>query len=992
MSEQKFFHEYRRLNTEQKKAVDSIEGPVMVIAGPGTGKTQILTLRIANILRKTDTDPESILALTFTEAASANMRQRLVSVIGSSGYSVNIHTFHGFSNQLIQEYPEYFERITGFRNATELDRIDLVRSLINNEPLKWLKPRNNRFHYVLPIISAIKDIKKEGLVPEAFHRAILKERAELEGQKDVYHQRGPFAGTMKAAFRRQMHALERSEELAGLYQKYQEELRNRQLYDFEDMLLEVIHELLENETFRLMAQEKYQYVLVDEHQDTNGAQNKILALLMGHFPNPNLFVVGDEKQAIYRFQGANLANFLYFKDTFEKVKLITLTKNYRSIQPILDAAQSLIQHNKTPVLSPPLSAQHKKQVKVPAVKVYNFASQEAELLFLAERISALIEEGIPPFEIAILYRKNKDAFPIADFFERLGIPFVVESEQNILNDIEIRKLNTLLYAIYAFGDDSALIKALHVDFLNVDPLSFYALVVEAKKKRTSIHELLQKPLSESKRGHIHAVFEQIREWHIRSHNTNFSRFFEEIIREAGFLKHLLSLENRIEKLEKLSVLFDEIMRMGESTPGFSCADYLHFIRILDEHNLALRYVVKRQSQAVRLMTAHKAKGLEFDHVFIAGVYNTHWGNKRTAKLFHMPTQFKSLDSAEQDKNEDERRLFYMALTRARVGICVSYSRFSSDGSQRIPSQFIEEIGKTLKLNQEGNEYDFRAREKQHLLFAPKGKRARSTIDTDFVQERFSEYGLSPTALNNYLSCPWRYYFVNLMRLPITQTPPQLYGTAVHKALEKFFSKQTQGEKAGACFLVRAFEKELRATPLPEQILNELLEHGRSSLERYHAYYKDSWNYNTVNEFYISCVKLENEILLTGKLDKLELQDEKGNVIVVDYKTKKPESRNWIEGRTKNSMGNFKRQLVFYKLLLGNMPGKKYRMRAGEIDFTEPDDRGKFRKESFEISDEEVNKLRETIHDVAQEIRSLSFWDRKCEKKECEWCSLRNMMQ
>ena len=270
-------------------------------------------------------------------------------------------------------------------------------------------------------------------------------------------------------------------------------------------------------------------------------------------------------------------------------------------------------------------------------------------------------------------------------------------------------------------------------------------------------------------------------------------------------------------------------------------------------------------------------------------------------------------------------------------------------------------------------------------------------EKEYVRELFLKRGLSPTSLNNYLTCPWRFFYVNLLRVPKTETRHQIYGTAKHDALQKFFDSRRENKKIGSKFLVDAFADKLKKLPLTREDHQLLHQKGQASLAAYYNFYKNIWNHNTVNEFKISGVDFpvgkSQTIRLTGKLDKLEIQDPgpKIQVTVVDYKTKTPESRNWILGRTKNSNGDYFRQLTFYKLLLDSLPRSKYKMKLGVIDFVEPDDKGRFRKETFEITTADMNELKETIARTADEIFNLKFWNKRCGKKDCEYCELRELL-
>lgn len=992
MNTRRFNDLYRKLNPQQKEAVDAIEGPVMVIAGPGTGKTQILTLRIANILKQTDTTPDSILALTFTEAAAANMRQRLVSVIGSAAYYVNIFTFHGFCNHIIQEHAERFETIIGFNNASQVDQIDIIRSLLEEGSFEYLKPFGDHFFHVQNILGGIRDLKKEGIGAQEFSDLVAKSKEALLARNDLYHTKGAHKGSMKVVYQKELRQIGKNEELATFYHGYQAALAERRLYDFEDMLLAVIAELEAHKDFLLEIQEKYHYILVDEHQDTNGAQNKILELLSNFFPNPNLFVVGDEKQAIFRFQGASLDNFLYFKDAFADVRLVKLVHNYRSTQHILDASQSLIEHNEMAPLSDPLRASAQGAGSELAYHVFD--TDDGERLFLVEEIKRKIEEGVPPEEIAVLYRQNKDAFPIADVFERAGIPFVIESDQDVLGDREIAKINRIFEAIGDFGNDGKLVKALHVDFLDVDPLVVYQLLREVRERGGTLHELLAheslpKELPLEGLDRLVAVYHDMRRWHTLSFNTDFLDFFTTVMRESDAVNHLIKHPQRVEKLDKLGTLFDQLKHLVEHHRDYSLEDYLYYLEILKSHGVMIKANTRHTKHAVRLMTAHKAKGLEFDYVFIVGLYDGHWGNRRKMGTFTLPTRIAIVETS-HERNEDERRLFYMALTRARQLAHMSYARYASDGKERVPSQFIGEIHEKHLCEHDGCHFDERFEKSSH--FAPTSEVGLIENVEEFLRERFLQQGLSPTALNNYLTCPWRYYFNNLVRIPLAMSHHQVYGTLVHAILEDFFNERASGEEVGEEYLQARFTYHLEKQATSKRVYDAVAERGAQTLIDYYNANHKKWNYHTVNEYRIKGVIVEPGIKLTGTLDKLEINNDRNHVTVVDYKTKKPQSRNWIEGNTKTSNGDFKRQLVFYKLLLDEMPKKTYTMTEGVIDFVEPDDKGRFRREPFEITEEEVQELKQTIQTVATEILEMAFWDKRCGEKDCEYCSLRDMMQ
>ena len=319
-SEKAFAQAYGQLNLEQKKAVDSIEGPVMVIAGPGTGKTQILTLRIANILLQTDTAPNSILALTFTESGAKTMRERLLTYIGPVAYQVPIFTFHGFASMLIREYPEAYEHIVGGRPISDVERIRIIEDCLQDGS-SLLRPTGNPTYYVTPVGRMISELKKEYVSPDALSNIIASQENALQGIEQV-HTKGAHKGKVRGEYTKAEKNIEKNRALLHVYRLYESSLRTENVFDFEDMVSHTVTALQNNEDMLRDLQERYQYLLADEHQDVNGSQNKIIELLASYHDRPNVFVVGDEKQAIYRFQGASLDNFLYFKDRFTDTTII----------------------------------------------------------------------------------------------------------------------------------------------------------------------------------------------------------------------------------------------------------------------------------------------------------------------------------------------------------------------------------------------------------------------------------------------------------------------------------------------------------------------------------------------------------------------------------------------------------------------------------------------------------------------------------------------
>jgi len=995
---------YNKLNAQQKHAVDAIEGPVMVIAGPGTGKTQILTLRIANILKKTDTEPENILALTFTESGVASMRRRLMDMIGGPAYATGISTFHGFCNDIIGSYPEYFPRIIGSEPVTDVDRVRVIERVLETLPLELLRPYGDPTYYVGKILSSIDKLKQEGISTERFDAIVAQESHAFEGIEDLYHDKGAHKGKMKGAYQKQQKNIKKVDELAVLYRNYEQALNEQKWYDYADMIMEVLGVLERDANLLLLLQEQYHYVLVDEHQDTNNAQNRIVELLCGFHQNPNIFVVGDEKQAIYRFQGASLENFLYFQKLYPSAELIILEENYRSTQIILDAAHGIISGKKELRANAPHEA---KPIRIGA-----FTTEDAEWYGVAKDIKERMAHGVAPDTIAILYRNNRDAFLLLEMLERMEVPAVIESDQDILRDNEIGKLVCILRAVNGFGLPEDLIGMLHIDFLGVEPLDLYKCIEYANRNRTSIYDVLRsghllkdETLRLERPDVLQTMYGNMVRWNAAAKNKGLAESVEVIMRESGLLAHILAGSEPVEKMEKLTAFFDEIKKLIESNRNAKLADLFVHLDTMERHGLTIKRSIGGYGTGkVHLMTAHRSKGLEFDHVYIVNAFDTHWGNKKNRELLKLPMAvFARADKPLQeddDENADERRLFYVALTRAKQTATVTYAKENARKRVLLPSLFIGELRGDLCEPMETKSYEQDMLTHKELLFTPRTIAAVDIRDKEYIKELFMRNGLSATALNNYLVCPWRYFYSNLLRIPGAPEKHQMFGTAVHNALQDFFNALAE-RGADKQFLLDKFMYHLGRQSLSGRDFEDAKKKGLMALEGYYDTYHQTWRGNVLTEYAVSDVMITPEIRLTGKIDKIEFLDAGNKVNVVDYKTGKPKSRNQIEGKAKeaegdeeheaqNEGGGIKRQLIFYKILLDRQG--KYAMVSADVDFIEPMSSGKYKKEMFEVTPEEVTALEKDIVRVGAEILEGVFWEKRCTDPKCEYCELRDMMK
>ncbi len=991
---EKFEEKYKSLNPQQKKAVDTIEGPVVVVAGPGTGKTQILTLRIANIIDKLGADvAENILALTFTNAGVFAMRERLTEFIGvEMAYQVNIFTFHSFAEEQIKRSPEYFNRFAFSQPATDIQQIQIVEKIIQETELEYLKTFASDYHYTKDIISAINDLKMEAISPKDFRKSIekIEERILAKEGENAYlkrksgdRQKGDLKKVIEDKIIKQRG---KQEELAEIYEKYQKELEKQKLYDFSDMILTVVQEAEKNPEYLSLLREQFQYILVDEHQDTNGAQNKMIELIGGAEVNenrPNIFTVGDEKQAIYAFQGASLENFLKFEKQYDDVTVINLKHNYRSSQQILNSAHSVLAGDIE------LQAKNEKVANLKhKIKVAELSNYKEELIFLAENIKDRISNGEDPDSIAVFYRRNKNLFEIKDIFDKFEIPYKVFSRENILDNKEIKKLIMYLRAVANPYDDETLAKLLFVDFLNLDTFDILKVLRKMdhrgrgdSMKNKSILKIISSPEILEKIEVEHPIeflglANKLKEIRKKSENSDFLEFFEWFIKESGFLKSILKSKDSASALKRLEKIFDEARKQFFSKRDYKLKDFLEYIDILEKYNVTIDLGQDNLGQGVNLMTAHGSKGLEFDTVYITNFVDSIWPGRRYGSTFKLPT------TKQEGGVDDERRLFYVALTRGKQEVVITYSKLDLEGREKKSSRFLAEINDDFIESVDVEQLN--VVKKVQKFFQPKEEQALSVFSPEYVREQFLKNTLSVSALNNYMQSPLKYFFRNLLRLPSTQTKTLIFGNIIHQTLEDFFKASKQEKKVlPEEKLLAYFEKVVNSTTMLEKYYKEIKTRGEKLLKEYYQNYKDEFILDIETEKKVfASMKLRNgeTLKLYGIIDKVELLP--GNKIrVVDYKTGRT-----YKDKFKDEREDLHRQLVFYKLLLDKYYAEighpEIKVTEGVLDFVERSRKtGEFERKVLSVSPAEVKELEEQIQDFAEDILSGNFLNQKYERND-----------
>ena len=1025
--ESKFREEYGKLNEKQRLAVDTIEGPLMVIAGPGTGKTQILASRVGKILLDTDTSPENILCLTYTDAGVVSMRKRLLQFIGADAYKVNIYTFHAFCNDVIQENLSLFEKNT-LDPISDLERIELFKELIDtfpkNHPLK--RYRGDVYFEINNLQQLFSTMKREGWTPTYICQKIDEYIVDLPNRDEFIYKRkfkefNP-GDLKKDKIEEEKEKKEKLRAAVNEFDRFQQLMRKRNRYDFDDMINWVIKAFEENKNLLASYQERYQYILVDEYQDTSGTQNKIVELLINYWDKPNVFVVGDDDQSIYRFQGANVENMLSFADSY-KAHLLTvvLTNNYRSTQPILDISKSLIDKNverlvkQLPGLSKELLSSNKlinQLTNKPLLKEYE--TQRQEMIDITMQVQRLLAEGIPPGRIAVIYKENKYGEELAQYFKLRNIPVYTKRSFNILELPLAQKIIQVIKYLAAehdvpYGGDEMLFEILHFDWFKIPPIEIAKLTVEVaeqkSEEKTSLRRLLhEKATAVPKDLFSKTIHEGLKKASFVLEklvadvpNVTIQQLFENIIREAGILSHIMQSHDKHWQLQILTGLFDFVKEETRRNPSMKLQKLVSIIELMEKEELLLPLIqVSGNEKGVNLLTAHGSKGLEFEYVFFAGCNASFWEKKRKPNGgYSLPdTMFSS--QPKQKDDEELRRLFYVALTRAEKHLCISYSRFKNDGKDLEPSMFIAEIldrhllpvEKVFATEEVLSEFSA-------LQFGESEAPEIEQMEKDFIDRLLDKFVMNVTALNNYLCCPLQFYFQNLIRIPSPKNEATEFGSAVHYALEQLFRKMlgpdNMGGKRGQFPPKEAFIADFewylhrhRESFTKEQF-DRRLEYGQTVLSNYYDARVSGFNKIVAIERNIRNVVV-NGVPIKGKLDKLEFDGKSVNV--VDYKTGDPDKAiSKLKGPSEKDPngGDYWRQGVFYKLLVDNYEQKGWKVVSTEFDFIEPDKKKTYRKHKLIIEPADIETVTQQIKTVWQKIQDRDFYI-GCGKPDCHWCN------
>ena len=998
-----FAAELARLNERQRQAVTHPDGPLLVVAGPGTGKTQLLAARVAWLLLQPDARPQEILCLTYTDAAARNMRQRLLRFIGPEAHRVAIHTFHSLGQLIIQENGAVLGR-HDLEPATDLEAEEVLREVLDQLPAGHPLRRDlGSAYYDLPYLKELFQImKREGWHPQQLLAALEEYRQNLPLDPAYLYKNPPREQREKGVqpgdviqhkLAEEENRIERSAAAVELFAAYQAGLAARRRFDYGDMLAWATRLLQENEPLLLRYQERFQHFLVDEFQDTNGAQSRLLYLLAGYWDSPSLLVVGDDDQSIFRFQGASVANVLSFYQRYPQAEVVVLEENYRSSGPVLATAEALIARNherltrQLPGLSKQLVARHPRFAASPErPQLRRYATPLHEAADVAAHLTALHRGGQwPAGRVGVIARNHDQLDRLAQLLRAAGVPFLRRRPVNALHEPLATALRRVLRYLAAAlrpdeqpAADAALFELLHLPALAVPPADLVQLAAGHQHHRRAAHaagqpalpwrvwagQALNEPaaagaaqaaLSDPGRAALAQALALVDGWVQAAAALPLPGLLERVLLEtllpaalpgAPQPEHLLAVARTL-----LQAGRTEARRHLEAGP----AELLHTWDLLaaTREGLPLEHTGGSDEAALELLTAHGAKGLEWEHVWLLGCQQNAWRRRASDRGFCLPPSLAPATGEAADR-EEARRLFFVALTRAQVQLTVSWASADDAGKELLPCEFGGE------LEQDGLYPEDVAVPAAVLAAARRAELApppppAAVPNPALLDELLREFTLSATVLNAYLTCPLACYYEQILGVPTPRHEKMLFGAATHRALEVFFRQAQQPGAAGfgpADELAELFRRYFgRARfELPAAMYQRLLRGGTELLRAWWTQAAPQARPTAVVEYAVRAT-LPGGTRLVGKLDRLDLHPDGRRADVLDYKTGRYElAKNrlhpapaaaaeatlteWLTDPRLRG-GDYWRQGVLYRLLLAHDPARRYEAASMSFEFLQP---------------------------------------------------------
>ncbi len=957
------------LNKDQTDAVTHRQGPLLIIAGAGTGKTTVITRRIAWLISERLARQDEILALTFTDKAAADMQER-VDILVPYGYTdIWISTFHAFGDRLLREAALVAGLDPDFKVLSRPEAAVFFREHLFEFKLSYYRPLSEPTRFIEALISLFSRIKDEDISPQEYlaYAQDLMIKAK-QNPKDLSLQE---------------EALQQME-LAGGFGKYQQLLATSGLVDFGNQFYLALMILREHPLILKRYQERFKYILVDEFQDTNFAQFQMVKLLAGK--HKNIAVVADDDQCIYRWRGAAYSNVLNFIDSFPETRRVSLIKNYRSSQGLLDSAYQLIQYN-NPERFEIKAGINKKLIGLlpgglpPQHKYFDTNSGEAD--WIAETIKRKVNtENFSFRDFAILVRSNSDAQAYLQALNMQDIPWQFSGSQGLYSHQEVKLCINFLRVVADFLDSLSLYYLASCEVYGLDLSDLSLCMHYAKRRNKSLYSVFKNlkdieelsELSEDSREKIKNLLTELNKYLKVSRQQTTGRLLYTFLTESGLLKNLtrkMSLEDET-KIQNLAKFFNIVRDFELVARENRVVNFINYLNLLieagDDPETAQ---VDLDTDVVNVLTIHKAKGLEFRVVFMVSLVNGRFPVPHRRQTIELPdVLIKEILPQGDFHIQEERRLFYVGMTRSKEELYLTSAVDYGGARMRRISQFVIEAL--------GNEIKEKERQKKDALesirsFAPKVEAPRPRPAKIPEGELLN---LSYYQIDDYLTCSLKYKYVHILRVPIMEHHTVIYGRAMHEAVTRYFKFKLAGKKMQLPELLDAFKENFDPQGfLDEKHQKERFRIGQEALIRFfNEEQRRNSQPKSIEEDFTFIIE-NNRI--RGRFDRVDQQPD--GAVIMDFKTSEIKKQKDADKRTKESL-QLNLYALAYKNIFGHLPKQL------ELHFLESGLIG-----TNTIKEKDLEKLKDKIRQVSRGIRKGNF-QASPSYSACTYCAYNQICQ
>jgi len=883
-------------NSKQKQAIEYHQGPLLIIAGAGTGKTFTLVEKIKYLIEKKLAKPEEIVALTFTEKAAREMEERVDIALPYGCFQTWISTFHSFADQILRQEIHHIGLSSGYRLLSQAESILFLRKNLYLLPLHYYRPLNNPDKFIEGLLQHFSRLRDEDITPLDYliWVKVQKKKKTLNPED-----------------------LNKYQELANAYKIFQT-LKTKEGYcDFADLIMLLLQLFRSRKNLLHIYQQKFKYLLIDEFQDTNIAQYQLIKLLCPPSKKSRITVVGDDSQAIYKFRGASVSNLLAFIKDYPKAKQVSLITNYRSHQSILDSAYRLVRHNNPDTLETQLGISKelfsypktKRGIQPPEFKLFQNDTDEAEAV--AQTIKKLSKNNNFS-DFSILVRANNHSEPFQRSLSHYGIPYQFHGPGALFKQPAIKDLIAYLQTLVDLENTPSFYRVLTMSIINTNPQDTARLVSFARKTNLSLYNAceiylnLLEPvfdenykiyqpyiplLSGQTKKQLLKIVTLIKEHLKQLRNLPASQIIYDFLDKTGTIKTLSQKDTKLAEttVSNLAKFFTKIKALEnqQKEPSiFQTVEYLNLSLEIGESPQAASDDFSDKN-AVHILTIHSAKGLEFPTVFLVNLSQGRFPTYDRHETIPIPDELiKEILPTGNPHILEERRLFYVAITRAKNRLFLSSSLIYGDGKRsRKISQFVEEtfgnnyVPQMTKLAQ-GKKvlYDFAINKPLISLSLPHTSK----------QQR-----LSFSHLDTYQTCPLRYFYRYQLNLPNQTNSSASFGQTIHNTLQNFYKEYLNNRSVKFKKLLEIYRDNWIPIGFNSQAhQNRVKSEGKKILESYfHKFHPPKNKIIGLEQFFK--LKINQQLYVSGKIDRIDT-DTKGNLEIIDYKTGKQPSPKDLE--------------------------------------------------------------------------------------------------